>query len=208
MGFVYLITNDINDKKYVGITTRSIEARWKEHLRHNTEVIGKAIEKYGKEHFQIEKIEECSDLILDDREQYWIKYYDSYNNGYNATIGGRREKQIKYPEQFYEVKKLWEEGFGQKEIVKITNLNVETVHNYLIKNNISDKEIRERASNKISKAKSKPIIQFDLNMNIIKEWKSILQASQELNINRNGISNACNNKRKEYKGFIWRFKND
>jgi hypothetical protein len=36
MGSIYLITNKINDKKYVGLTTRSIEIRWKEHCRHSS----------------------------------------------------------------------------------------------------------------------------------------------------------------------------
>ena len=94
MGYIYLIKNDINEYKYVGLTTRTVEERWKEHLRHSSEVIGKAILKYGKEHFTVITLEECPDEKLDEREQYWISYYDSYNNGYNCTEGGRRSGKI------------------------------------------------------------------------------------------------------------------
>ena len=47
MGFIYLVENVINDSKYVGLTTRTVEARWREHLRHSDEVLDKAIQKYG-----------------------------------------------------------------------------------------------------------------------------------------------------------------
>ena len=46
------------------------------------------LKKYGIKHFSIEQIEECPDEILSNREIYWIKFYDTYNNGYNATLGG------------------------------------------------------------------------------------------------------------------------
>ena len=44
--------------------------------------------KYGIEHFTIEAIEECPINILSEREKYWISEFDSYHNGYNATLGG------------------------------------------------------------------------------------------------------------------------
>jgi hypothetical protein len=34
------------------------------------------------------QIEECNNDLLNDRERYWINYYDSYKNGYNNTYGG------------------------------------------------------------------------------------------------------------------------
>ena len=42
--------------------------------------IHKAILKYGKENFTLEVIEEIDSTKLNDREKYWIKYYNSYNN--------------------------------------------------------------------------------------------------------------------------------
>lgn len=48
----------------------------------------RAISKYGKEHFWVEELEECSSQLANDREKYWIKQYNSYYNGYNATLGG------------------------------------------------------------------------------------------------------------------------
>ena len=92
MGFIYKITNDINDKVYVGQTSGTLEERFKQHKKkinsedRKTYPLYNAMKKYGVEHFFIESLEETDNL--QEREQYWIKYFDSYNNGYNATHGG------------------------------------------------------------------------------------------------------------------------
>ena len=89
MASIYLITNKINDKKYVGLTTRSIEIRWKEHCRHSSQRIDEAIQEYGQDNFTIEKIEDCDDAQLDEREIYWIEYYNTFKGfGYNCNPGG------------------------------------------------------------------------------------------------------------------------
>lgn len=61
---------------------------------------------------------------------------------------------------------------------------------------------------KISLSKYKPIIQLDLEGNVIREWEAIKIASEELKISRTGISSCCNNKhgRKSTGGFKWKFK--
>ena len=43
---------------------------------------------YGFENFSYEVLEECATEMLNERERYWIEYYDTYNNGYNLTQGG------------------------------------------------------------------------------------------------------------------------
>ena len=102
MGYIYKITNDINNKIYIGKTTRTLEVRFKEHCNNTSgckSILYNAICKYGKEHFIIEKIEECEEDKLNERERYWIQYYNSYEQGYNLTTGGDgkslSEQQIK-----------------------------------------------------------------------------------------------------------------
>jgi group I intron endonuclease len=48
----------------------------------------RAIRKYGAENFTLSVIEECEKDKLDEREIYWINYYNSYYSGYNSTKGG------------------------------------------------------------------------------------------------------------------------
>ena len=92
MGFIYKITNDINDKIYIGQTSGTLEERFKQHKKkinsedRKTYPLYNAMRKYGVEHFFIVLLEETDNL--QEREQYWIKYFDSYHNGYNATHGG------------------------------------------------------------------------------------------------------------------------
>lgn len=93
MGYIYKITNKINKKAYIGKTERSIQERWKEHLRHipmycDRLPLYKALAKYGQENFTIEQVEECDSTILDEREIYWINQYGTYHAGYNCTSGG------------------------------------------------------------------------------------------------------------------------
>lgn len=61
---------------------------------------------------------------------------------------------------------------------------------------------------RLSKSKSKPILQYDKNGNFIKEWNSALEVEKEIGLNHSNIGMCCNNKPK-YKsvgGYIWRYK--
>ena len=206
MSMIYLITNNLNNKKYVGLTTRNLEVRWKEHTRHKSQYIDRAINKYGQNNFSITLLEECSDETLDEREKYWIDYYDTYRNGYNLTPGGRNDSLINYSDKFLETKKLWQEGYGQKDISKKLNLNIETVHNYLLKNNITEKMIRERANHLIGLSKSKPVLQYDLNDILIKEWSTAMEAAETLGIKSKYITATCRGQQKTYNKMKWIYK--
>ena len=95
MTYIYCITNVINNKRYVGKTTQSIEERFKEHCKDSQRIrcekrpLYDAMNKYGIENFIIECLEEIEDeSTLSDREIYWINELGTYGkNGYNATKG-------------------------------------------------------------------------------------------------------------------------
>ena len=95
LGKIYLISNDINDKVYVGQTIQTLNKRFNGHCCYSKSdrsvnmYIKRAIHKYGKDKFHITLIEECPINLLNNREKYWIAFYDSYNNGYNLTKGGQ-----------------------------------------------------------------------------------------------------------------------
>ena len=95
MGYIYKITNTLNDKVYIGQTIKAVQKRFTQHKNNSNKeyfsqiVLYKAFNKYGIENFICEEIEEVPNDKLDEREKYWIEYYDSYFNGYNSTLGGR-----------------------------------------------------------------------------------------------------------------------
>lgn len=94
-GLIYKYTNLLNQKIYIGQTTTTLEYRHKRHLQQmdDNTYFHRALNKYGEHNFLLEVIEDNIPLeTLDEREIYWIKYYDSYytsNKGYNMTKGGQ-----------------------------------------------------------------------------------------------------------------------
>ena len=100
---IYLITNKVNDKVYVGQSV-NIERRFQEHLRsgqpdkyaikseRDTKTpIHLAMQKYGVQNFTLSILEECKKEELNDKERYWIQYYHSNEKqyGYNISSGGQ-----------------------------------------------------------------------------------------------------------------------
>ena len=87
---IYKITNKINGKSYIG-QSNNIYRRFKEHCRRDSLIIDQAIKKYGKENFNFEVIEECSLDKLNEKEVFWIKYFETNMNGYNLSLGGEQQ---------------------------------------------------------------------------------------------------------------------
>ena len=90
---IYLHKNKINNKIYIGQTCQKPEKRWDYgcgYKRHNLHFYN-AIKKYGWNNFEHIILEDCLSLEqANEREQYWIKYYNSNQEekGYNLTAGG------------------------------------------------------------------------------------------------------------------------
>ena len=146
-GKIYKITNKLNGKVYIGQTIKSLEERFQKHCWGTSEndryhlnmAIKRAIKKYGKENFTINLIEEVETDKLDEREVYWISFYDSYNKGYNCTLGGQngatRRCSLSWTEEneVIEAKYL---GFSIREIGEAYNIDRSTVHNIFKRHNL------------------------------------------------------------------------
>ena len=97
---IYKITNQLNNKVYVGQSV-NIEARWGEHIRNSVNCQSPSyhyplyvdIRKYKLENFSFDIIEKCSIENLNQRECYWIDFYESFpvslGKGYNQKPGGQ-----------------------------------------------------------------------------------------------------------------------
>jgi len=94
---IYLITNLINNKKYVGQSRRGLKTRWGSHCseakrKNPLALIDRSIKKYGKSNFTCTLLEKCSSLEdLDDKEIYWIFSLKTLAPvGYNLELGGEK----------------------------------------------------------------------------------------------------------------------
>lgn len=135
-GFIYKITNRVNNKVYIGQTHFTIEHRFKQHIKnfnieHRKQPLYKAFAKYGLENFYVEKLEEVECEKLNEREIYWIAYYNSFKEGYNATLGGDGQLYQWTDSQYEEIKSLYLSGFTLKKIAELFNVSSYTIRGIL-----------------------------------------------------------------------------
>jgi group I intron endonuclease len=205
LAYIYKITNKINGKIYIGKTTLTIPLRWKEYKWKSRNALSnhvplyQAMAKYGINNFEITEIEQCNDDDVDNREKYWISFYDSYNNGYNATLGGEGKATCDHTLIY----SLWNTGKDITQIAEITGYGREAVRNALDKYGISIQERLERGYHAQGRVTAK----------LDKETEEILEvfptaeaAARALGKNKGtNIQACCKNKRKTAYGFKWRY---
>lgn len=151
MGYIYKITNTLNNKIYIGQTIKTVQKRFTQHKNNSNKeyfsqiVLYKAFNKYGIENFVCEEIEEVTNDKLDERERYWINYYDSYFNGYNSTLGGRATQLYNW-----DVDDIIEKYLSLKSaraVAKVIRCDHSTIDRILNENNVK----RFTASQQLSK---------------------------------------------------------
>ena len=206
MAYIYCITNLINNKRYVGKTTGTIEERFKEHCkdsqkeRCNKRPLYDAMNKYGVENFKVEQLEYVEDESnLSEREIYWIKELNTYgSNGYNVSKGG--DGKILY---------------DYKEIVDLLNLGYTTIQVCEKVGCCSDTVQKVAKTNgiKIRSSKSKVVLQYDLAGNYIQTFQTLTEAMEWL-IERgfakdikstSKITACCRGKSKTAFKYKWKF---
>lgn len=207
MGLIYKVINDINNKVYIGKTTRTLEIRWKDHQKDSCYTNNKfyyAIRKYGVEHFSPIIIEDnIPEAELNNREIYWINFYNSYKNGYNSTIGGEGDK--KYSEE--EILNLWNRGYSCSDISSELGCTYMTA-SYTLSNLGIDTEQKKQRSAKIREKKNSiPIEQYDFEGNFIKRFNTSKEI-KEAGFDRNEVNRCCAHCAYSHKGFLWRRIND
>ena len=176
-GFIYKITNNVNGKSYIGQTIQNVKERFYQHCATKCSkavsnmAIHRAIKKYGKSNFTVEVIEEIDSTNLNDRERYWIRYYDSYNNGYNSTEGGQDGIKLFKNLDTESIVREYKSGKSLREIGRLFNVDKQTIKDLLVRNNIN---LRTTRTYKLSQKDREDIIK-DLSLGlsrkeIISKW--------------------------------------
>ena len=150
---IYKITNIKNNKVYIGQSVK-LSARKNGHInslkkqQHHNPLLQLAFNKYGQKSFIFEILEECEIDQLDEKERFWISFFDSTNRdyGYNFESGGNLKKRA-HPEtvekirianrgtgspltesDVREIKMAIHIGINQTELSKIFNVKVTTIN--------------------------------------------------------------------------------
>lgn len=200
MGYIYKIINDINDKVYIGKTINTLKERWTQHLNSINKKkthLYLAMKKYGYKHFNIEEIEEVPDSLLNEREKYWIKFYNSYYSGYNSTLGG--DGYISTDDN--SIIELWNKGYSIIDIEKELNTSHYAITKILNKYNISILERNSRAHIQ----EGKQIIALDKNtLEPLYLYTSLSEAARCLNLKScSRFSKILGDYTKTSRGFCW-----
>ena len=142
---IYIITNKINNKVYIGQSV-DIRTRWWNHRcelnrnNHYNRHLQGAWNKYGEDNFEFSELEKCSLELLDEREIYWISKYDSYLNGYNSTIGGKGVKRASFYTNENDMKNIIDlyinKQYSIYKIAKLYKVDKTTINKFLLCCNI------------------------------------------------------------------------
>ena len=192
---------------------------------------------YEECNFQFKILEQCDKDILGLREEYYIQHFNTQNSmyGYNRTSGGDGAQnldvesidKLSQSKTLYPVVRLNLNGDficeyrnchfaandvgGSSENIR-TCCNKKNEHKtaygsiWMYKSDYEQNgcNVEDYQYNQFTK----PIIQYDLNMNFVAEYASAREAEYVTGIGYKMISRVCNHKRSHTHGFIFRFKHD
>ena len=203
MPYIYKIENQINHKVYIGKTVNSVEYRWAQHQREavlrrvEQRPLYAAIAKYGIENFVVETLEECDLDSLSIRECYWISVFDSYHNGYNATLGGDGRQYADY-DLIYN---LYSGGSDYKTITSLTGYDKNTIKTALELHGILQEERRKRAFARTSRR----VARLDKTTGEILEILSSVNEADKKYKTGKHVADVCKGKRKSAGGYGWKY---
>lgn len=232
-GIIYRATNKINGKVYIGQTVRSLAERiYYHYYRADNELeITKthfinAIRKYGKDNFEWEEIDSAENQAeLNEKEQYWIEFYNSVENGYNIQAGGHNQNTEKFalacgsiPFFAYRVNgEFLGEFLSQRAFCREFNLNDAHISKLLnneynscngiiaIKKDLFSQELLQE---KLSKAKQSFRLFKAKNLQTNEEFgpfESIKECREILQLKNNHIGEVLKGKRKSQEGYTFYF---
>lgn len=193
IGRIYIIRNTINSKVYVGKTLKDINIRFREHIHNayrkdeNGDWLYKyklynAVRKHGADKFYIELIDEVDIDILSKTEIEYIAYFNSYEEGYNSTLGGDGVSRDYFDTNTGEfIIDMYESGVSTIQIAKYLGCTQKRVSYFLKKKGIQ-----------VINTQAIPVVMLDCNGEVLNEFESVEAARKFLGINFN-YNIAANN---------------
>lgn len=226
---IYKVTNLKTKEAYIGQSI-DIYQRWIDYRSSTVKTDGgqheitKDIMSIGLDYFKFEIIEKCEKEKLDEREKYWIEYYDTYNNGYNRNSGGYYNKSEVVSDQCVEVFSYNLDGEFVEKFNSISQAKraLGLISGGDISRCIAYNDSNHKSGNRMWRTKfyekiepytkqksknSKSVFCYDSNTRMfLAEYESATAAEKELVGKRTGkISLVATGSRKSYLGLIWTY---
>lgn len=212
MGYIYKITNKLTNKVYIGQTTRHYRERWKEHLRDRNKLpycnwpLYRMLNSTPSEQISWEILEEVDNELLNEREQYWISFYNSKEDGYNCTTGGHNGTKHDYNK----ILEYWlNEG---KRTYSVTAKAFNTTPGYIsqiIRSLGYTTRSKEEINASAHDSTKKEVNQIDLlTGRVINTFDSITEAGALTSGNSSIIGRVCTGQRQSSGGYGWQFVED
>lgn len=225
---IYKLTNQINNKSYIGLTTNTLQQRLAQHnyeANHGTDrPLYRAIRKYGIETFKAEVIDTATNLDeLKEKEQYWIKYYNTYGangQGYNATEGGdvRTHPLVPYLQIDLKTGEIINEFKSAEECNSFfpgATQNADKILEVQYRNDIFIKKFsvqdlsKQQIKDYAFSLRPKVICQLDKDGKLVQRW---INTSEILKVHpdytKSCIFNCLWGNRKTHKGYMWKYYSD
>ena len=124
---IYRIWNKLTNEHYIGLTTKTLNRRIKQHInnKYNNSHIDSSIQKHGIEQFNYEILKDgITDIEeLNKWEIWYIEFYDSYNNGYNLTLGGGGKVGFNHSEETKQKMREAKQNISDETRKKISEAN-------------------------------------------------------------------------------------
>lgn len=215
MNVIYAYKKKSNGKiVYVG-QTNNLKNRHKQHIQYDPFNMNKAeydyplsrgIRKYGEEEYQLIVLEKNVPLEeLDNREKYWIKYYDTYFNGYNQSTGGKNPVKPMYEDKkiLEVIEYLKNEKYPFKEISEKTGFSLTHIYNINIGARRPQSGIKYPIRS--NKAKGTKGLKFSpeeckkIHEEILKNDKNLKELAKMFNCSSSTISDIINGKTQSYR---------
>jgi group I intron endonuclease len=224
MGWIYLITNKIDGKCYVGQTRqKKVETRWKSYKYYHTGYIGNAIQKYGIDNFEFSILHELSNEELNNMEILEIRNRQTLiPTGYNIQKGG-----ILCPEMSEDTRvkiSLANKGKTRSEEIRkkisLTQKGRIITPEHRLKLSKARKGVPLlKPQSEISKQKrslalagkyfynnrQRSIDKFTLDGIFVENFKTQRSAARSIDVHHELIGKCCKGLKTDYGGFIWKY---
>jgi hypothetical protein len=189
---IYKITSP-SSRVYIGQSV-NIERRRKSYQKSIGSKQAKlyaSIVKYGFSEHIFEVIEECSIEELNTRERHWQDFYNVLSEkGLNCRLTGTKDKS----------------GYISETSISKLSKSLKTLYG----TPEGRQGLLKKASNTDYQKRSTkfwmPILQFTEDGKFIREWTSMKEAGNTLQISRGNITSCCKGSYKSAGGFVWRYK--